>query len=84
VDLSPLADRFAAQIPAMKLCMAAIQEHLLRHRHEPEAAAHEIAFEETAAEVEVVAGQVGAYRGPVSAHALSIETMAPSAGVPSA
>ena len=39
--------------------MAAIQEHLLRHRHEPEAAAHEVAFDEISAEVEVVAGQVG-------------------------
>jgi chaperone BCS1 len=83
-ELSRLADRFAAQIPARKLCMAAIQEHLLRHRHEPEAAAHEVAFEEIAAEVEVVVGQVGAYRAPGSAHALSIETTASSAGVPSA
>jgi hypothetical protein len=64
--------------------MAAIQEHLLRHRHEPEAAAHEVAFEEVAAEVEVAAGQVGAYRGAGPAHALTIETTAPSAGVPSA
>ena len=83
-ELSRLADRFAAQIPARKLCMAAIQEHLLRHRHEPDAAAHEVAFEEVAAEVEEVAGQVDAYRGPGSAHALSIETTTPSAGVPSA
>jgi chaperone BCS1 len=55
-DLSRLADRFAAQIPAGKLCMAAIQEHLLRHRHEPDAAAHEVAFEEITAEIEVAAG----------------------------
>jgi hypothetical protein len=79
-----LADRFAAQIPAGKLCMASIQEHLLRHRHEPEAASHEVAFEEIAAEVAVVAGQVGACRGPGSAHALSIETTAPSVAAPSA
>ncbi len=58
--------------------MAAIQEHLLHHRHEPEAAAHEVAFEEIATEVEVAVGQVGAYCGPGSAHALSIETTAPS------
>ena len=64
--------------------MAAIQEHHLRQRHEPEAAAHEVAFEEIAAEVKVVVGQVGAYRGPGTSHALSIETTAPSAGVPSA
>ena len=83
-ELSRLADRFAAQIPVGKLCMAAIQEHLLRHRHEPEAAAHEVAFEEVAAEVEEVAGPVDAYGGAGSAHLLAIETTAPSAGVPSA
>jgi chaperone BCS1 len=83
-ELSRLADRFAAQIPAGKLCMAAIQEHLLRHRHEPEAAAHEVAFEEIATEVEVAAGPVGADCGAASVHSLAIETAAPSAGVPSA
>jgi hypothetical protein len=64
--------------------MAAIQEHFLRHSHEPEAAAHEVAFEEIAAEVKVVVGQVRAYRGSGTSHALSIETKAPSAGVPPA
>ncbi len=83
-ELSRLADRFAAQIPPRKLCMAAIQEHLLRHRHEPAAAAHEVAFEDIAAEVEVAVGQVGAYRGPGSVDALSLETTAPPAVVPSA
>src|SRR6516162_2104500 len=83
-ELSRLADRFAAQIPAGKLCMAAIQEHLLRHRREPEAAAHEVAFEEIATEVEVAAGPVGADCGAASVHSLAIETAAPSAGVPSA
>jgi chaperone BCS1 len=83
-ELSRLADRFAAQIPAGKLCMAAIQEHLLRHRREPEAAAHEVAFEEIAAEVEVPAEQVGADRGAASAHSLAIETAVHAASVPSA
>jgi chaperone BCS1 len=44
--LEELADRFAAQVPRHKVCMAAIQEHLLRHRGEPEAAAHEVVFDE--------------------------------------
>jgi mitochondrial chaperone BCS1 len=44
-ELGREADRFAAQVPDGKLCMAAIQEHLLRHRHAPEAAAHEVLFE---------------------------------------
>ncbi len=42
------ADGFAAQIPPGRVTMAAIQEHLLRHRHAPEAAAHEVLFEEIA------------------------------------
>lgn len=45
-ELEALADRFAAQVPRHKVCMAAIQEHLLRHRGEPAAAAHEVVFEE--------------------------------------
>jgi chaperone BCS1 len=40
-----LADRFASQVPHGTVCMAAIQEHLLRHRGEPAAAAHEVVFE---------------------------------------
>jgi chaperone BCS1 len=44
--LESLADRFAAQVPQSKICMAAIQEHLLRHRGAPEAAAHEVDFDD--------------------------------------
>jgi mitochondrial chaperone BCS1 len=40
------ADRFGAQVPPAKIGMAAIQEHLLRHRHSPESAAHEVEFDE--------------------------------------
>ena len=40
--LAELADLFATQVPSGNICMAAIQEHLLRHRDEPEAAAHEV------------------------------------------
>jgi chaperone BCS1 len=47
-ELALLADRFAAQVPRGKICMAAIQEHLLRHRDAPEAAAHEVVFDEVA------------------------------------
>jgi chaperone BCS1 len=43
--LLELADLFATQVPSGKICMAAIQEHLLRHRDEPEAAAHEVDFD---------------------------------------
>ncbi len=49
--LEALADRFAAQVPAGKICMAAIQEHLLRHRGAPEAAAHEVDFDDQLREV---------------------------------
>jgi chaperone BCS1 len=44
-ELCGHAHRFAAQVPEGKLCMAAIQEHLLRHRRTPEVAAHEVIFE---------------------------------------
>jgi len=44
-ELESLAERFAAQVPRGKTCMAAIQEHLLRHRGAPEAAAHEVDFD---------------------------------------
>lgn len=47
-----LAAHFAAQVPPGKVCMAAIQEHLLRHRREPEVAAHEAVFDEGLLEVE--------------------------------
>jgi chaperone BCS1 len=56
-ELSREADRFACQVPANKLCMAAIQEHLLRHRRNPEAAAHEVVFEETLPEEPPVGSQ---------------------------
>ncbi len=44
-ELCRHANRFAAYVPDGKLCMAAIQEHLLRHRRSPEGAAHEVLFE---------------------------------------
>jgi hypothetical protein len=44
-ELCREADRFAAQVPPGRICMAAIQEHLLRHRRSPESAAHEAVFE---------------------------------------
>jgi len=46
VDLGLEADCFAAQVPEGKLSMAAIQEHLLRHRRAPEVAAHEVVFDD--------------------------------------
>ncbi|MDR3621700.1 MAG: AAA family ATPase [Paludisphaera borealis] len=46
--LDELAERFAAQVPEGKVCMAAVQEHLLRHRGAPEAAAHEVDFGDVA------------------------------------
>lgn len=45
-----LAELFAEQVPEGEVCMAAVQEHFLRHRNSPEAAAHEVEFETTAAE----------------------------------
>ena len=51
-----LADRFAAQVPRGKICMAAIQEHLLRHRGAPEAAAHEVDFDDQLADPRKTAG----------------------------
>ena len=47
-ELESLAERFAAQVPRGKTCMAAVQEHLLRHRDAPAAAAHEVVFDEQA------------------------------------
>ena len=46
-ELGRLAEHFAAQVPPGKVCMAAIQEHLLRHRRDPEAAAHEAVFDDS-------------------------------------
>ncbi len=48
--LESLADRFTAQVPRGRICMAAIQEHLLRHRGAPEAAAHEVDFDDQLAD----------------------------------
>lgn len=62
-DLGGEADRFAAQVPHGKLCMAAIQEHLLRHRRTPEVAAHEVIFEEVSTDANVPA--FGGLPGPV-------------------
>jgi chaperone BCS1 len=45
-ELGRLAEHFAAQVPPRKVCMAAIQEHLLRHRRNPEVAAHEAVFDD--------------------------------------
>ena len=50
-ELESLAERFAAQVPRGKTCMAAIQEHLLRHRGAPEAAAHEVDFDDPASDL---------------------------------
>jgi mitochondrial chaperone BCS1 len=44
-ELCRAAERFAFQVPPGRISMAAIQEHLLRHRRSPEAAAHEALFE---------------------------------------
>jgi len=43
--LDALAELFAEQLPEGEVCMAAVQEHLLRHRASPEAAAHKADFE---------------------------------------
>jgi chaperone BCS1 len=45
-ELEGLAEHFAAQVARGRVCMAAIQEHLLRHRREPEVAAHEVVFDD--------------------------------------
>jgi mitochondrial chaperone BCS1 len=46
------ARQFAESIPEGRVCMAAIQEYLLRHRTDPEAAAREADFESLAAPAE--------------------------------
>jgi chaperone BCS1 len=43
------ADQFASQVPVGKVSMAAIQEHLLRYRRTPEAAAREVVFDDAPA-----------------------------------
>jgi chaperone BCS1 len=48
-ELAGQADRFASQVPLGKVSMAAIQEHLLRHRRTPLAAAREVVFDEAPA-----------------------------------
>jgi chaperone BCS1 len=50
-ELAREADRFAAQVPQGKIAMAAIQEHLLRHRRSPGSASHEVVFDEIGAEL---------------------------------
>ncbi len=45
-ELEALAERFAAQVPRDRVSMAAIQEYLLRHRRNPDVAAHEAVFED--------------------------------------
>ena len=43
-ELTGLSERFAAQVRPEEVTMAAIQEQLLRHRRNPEVAAHEAVF----------------------------------------
>jgi chaperone BCS1 len=45
-ELERLAEHLAGQVPAGRICMAAIQEYLLRHRRSPEVAAHEAVFDD--------------------------------------
>ncbi len=61
-DLLREAARFAAQVPPGKIGMAAIQEHLLRHRHSPESAAHEVEFGEIAMDAPALALACGETR----------------------
>jgi hypothetical protein len=53
-ELAREADRFAAQVPPGKIAMAAIQEHLLRHRRSPGSASHEVVFDEIGSETQAV------------------------------
>jgi hypothetical protein len=43
--IAELAEAFATKVPDGRICMAAIQEHLLRYRHDPEAAVREADFD---------------------------------------
>ncbi|MFO0959471.1 MAG: AAA family ATPase [Isosphaeraceae bacterium] len=47
-EVANLAQAFADRVPEGRVCMAAIQEHLLRYRHDPEAAVTEADFEQLA------------------------------------
>ena len=49
------AERFAAQVSPGKIAMAAIQEHLLRHRRSPGSASHEVVFDEIGSETQTAA-----------------------------
>lgn len=44
-EILQLSQQFAARIPHERICVAAIQEHLLRYRHNPTAAVHEADFD---------------------------------------
>jgi chaperone BCS1 len=44
-EIERLAREFAARVPPGRVCMAAIQEHLLRYRSDPRAAVLETAFD---------------------------------------
>ncbi len=44
-EVAELARAFASRVPEGRVCMAAIQEHLLRYRKDPEAAVTEADFE---------------------------------------
>jgi chaperone BCS1 len=58
-ELAREAEHFATQVPDGKVSMAAIQEHLLRHRRSPEAAAHEAVFEGIPTGTDAECGWVG-------------------------
>jgi chaperone BCS1 len=45
-ELERLAEHFAVQIRPKKVCMATLQEYLVRHRRNPEVAAHEAVFDD--------------------------------------
>lgn len=47
-EIARLAREFADRVPEGTVCMAVIQEHLLRYRHDPEAAVVEADFEQLA------------------------------------
>jgi chaperone BCS1 len=51
-ELCRAAERFAAQVTPGKIGMAAIQEHLLRHRRSPGSAAHEVVFDDMVPEAQ--------------------------------
>jgi predicted ATPase len=57
-ELAREADGFATQVPDRQISMAAIQEHLLRHRRSPEAAAREVVFERSTPTTSAACGWV--------------------------